>query len=268
MCGGCGPGTGRSESEQPSSPMRSVSSLQFGTATPSPSKVPPCVRRKWAKWAKKQMQYNTQVIPVLLKKVTNTFLQAYPTRTLTDDELQALLPPDWSLTCVRDFRHFGLVRVPPSPSDLFIIHNLNVQIGGIVVKGMEKVENPYLFLQYQLKLIESEGSKEFLLFHATSYEKVLAIVKENFNWRLAGSRVGHRHGLGVYFSRSPTFCFNFAKQGRCRCFLVARVPVGAVSTGSSDTRLPGPCADATGDGRNTIVKYHDHEFYPQYVIHF
>ncbi|CAB3376936.1 Hypothetical predicted protein [Cloeon dipterum] len=115
-------------------------------------------------------------------------------------------------------------------------------------------------------MMENVGSHERVLFHGTSFNKIVSIATDNFNWRLAGSRVGHRHGLGVYFSTNPIFCLKFAWQDRC--FLVARVQVGAITRGDANTRLPGPSADATGDGRNTVVKYHDHEFYPDFVVRY
>ncbi|XP_065335318.1 protein mono-ADP-ribosyltransferase PARP12-like [Cloeon dipterum] len=237
-------------------------SLQLGKALDLPLPSPPSCRHPdcIANWRGK---INGRAV---VKSPTKTFLQAYPTGRLCDEELQSLLPLDWSPTCVHDFRRFGLVRVPLPPGYECVVHSLNMQLGGERVRAVEKVENPYQFLLYQLKMMEGDGGLERVLFHGTSYANILSITRDNLNWRLAGSRVGHRHGLGVYFSTSASFCLRFGRQSRC--FLVARVPVGAISRGSSTTRLPGPSADATGDGRHTVVKYHDHEFYPQYVVHF
>ncbi|CAB3376984.1 Hypothetical predicted protein [Cloeon dipterum] len=245
---------------RPSPPSISSGKAALDLPLPSPPSCqhPGCVSHWLEKINGKEVKAPT--------KPTKTFLQAYPAGRLCDEELQSLLPLDWSPTCVHDFRRFGLVRVPLPPGYECVVHSLNMQLGGERVRAIEKVENPYQFLLYQLKMMESKGGLERVLFHGTSYANILSITRDNLNWRLAGSRVGHRHGLGVYFSTSAFFCLRFARPSRC--FLVARVPVSAISRGSSDTRLPGPSADATGDGRHTVVKYHDHEFYPQFVVHF
>ncbi|XP_065335728.1 protein mono-ADP-ribosyltransferase PARP12-like [Cloeon dipterum] len=250
--------------------METFSESSLASAGPPPPlmKLFPSLKpQEFSSSASMQRKRGNRKKPVTFSE-TKTFLQAYPTRRLSDRELQSLLPPTWSPTCVRDFRLYNVVRVPLPPGFEFIVHKINVLLSGSGhrVRAITKLENPYQFLLYQLKMIENEGSHERVLFHGTSFNKIVSIATDNFNWRLAGSRVGHRHGLGVYFSTNPTFCLKFAWQDRC--FLVARVQVGAITRGAADTRLPGPSADATGDGRNTVVKYHDHEFYPDFVVRY
>ncbi|XP_059485706.1 protein mono-ADP-ribosyltransferase PARP14-like [Neocloeon triangulifer] len=195
------------------------------------------------------------------------FLQAYPTKSFSNAELQSLLPEDWSRVCVEEFNEFEVIR-----REVNMEHQSFERIHRAFegrVQMIEKVENPYLWLIYQLKRMDCEkmhNSAEHFLFHGTSGKNVYSIIKNNFNYRLAGSSVGHRSGKGVYFTYSAHFSELYARNGG-RCVLLTKTLVGRMSVGSEDTELPEPACDTTTNGRSIIVKYHDNEFYPVLLIH-
>ncbi|XP_059485873.1 uncharacterized protein LOC132202743 [Neocloeon triangulifer] len=202
------------------------------------------------------------------EEVTVTVIQAFPTKYFSDAVLQSLLPSDWWSSSVSQFnsRDAAPLRRPVNIFHPFFL-SLNQALQGQIF-CIEMVENPYLWLMYQLKAVETVpffNSTEVLLFHGTKTSNLHNIFNDNFNYRLAGTSVGHRHGRGVNFSSNPQFCVRFAQRG---CIVVARVLRGVTSPGSADTLLPAPFCDSTGNfAGDIIVKYHDHEFYPEFLVH-
>ncbi|XP_059485872.1 protein mono-ADP-ribosyltransferase PARP12-like isoform X2 [Neocloeon triangulifer] len=236
-------------------------SPNFVCQYPTPPKLKKTRRKKTKKSDKKQIQEEEEK----KEEVETNFLVAFPTKTIPDETIQSLLPEDWSKNCVSDFNSNGVIRRPVV--DLPEIFDRICQ--GLVVHAVEKVENPYLWLMYQLKFVENSElfrSTETDLFHGTSGKNVYPIIRDNFDYRLAGSCVGHRSGKGVYFAHSPRFCMHFSQVGKC--MVMAKVLTGRTCVGTQETQVPENSCDSAENGRGTIVKFGDHEFYPQFLIHF
>lgn len=70
--------------------------------------------------------------------------------------------------------------------------NFNALISKFSIGFIEKVRNPYLAIQYQLKKMqykkENVAVKEMFLFHGTKYPYLRDICSNNFNWRLFGKQ--------------------------------------------------------------------------------
>lgn len=59
-----------------------------------------------------------------------------------------------------------------------------------IINLIEKVHNPFLLLQYELKKLQYQKEygdvKEMFLFHGTNYASLHEICQKNFNWRMFG----------------------------------------------------------------------------------
>lgn len=80
-----------------------------------------------------------------------------------------------------------------------------------------------------------------------------------------------KFGQGVSFSPSANYankqcCKN---NGNERAMIICKVLVCAKHCGYYMTKLPNSGYDTTGDSRgNVYVKYHDDEFYPEYIAYY
>ncbi|KAJ8960270.1 hypothetical protein NQ318_003995 [Aromia moschata] len=155
---------------------------------------------------------------------------------------------------------------------------------GYEVDDIRRVENPYLYAQYQLKKMQKLNKypllKEVELFHGTEEENIPSICKNNFNWRLSGTSVGHRYGQGVSFSQSSTYASYYPPEENdddydndgeffTRIMFVADVLIGSTCNGDKNMKVPRkPCDTSQKPDGQVIVKYEDNEFYPKYIIYY
>ncbi|XP_018569585.1 poly [ADP-ribose] polymerase 12-like [Anoplophora glabripennis] len=135
---------------------------------------------------------------------------------------------------------------------------------------IKRVENPYLFVQYNLKKLKKQCS-ERQLFHGTTESSIKAICRENFNWRLAGTSVGHRFGRGVSFSPESNYSSYYPRNYFLprRIMFVADVLIKSTCIGDPSMTIPIESCDTSvkPDGK-VVVKYEDNDFYPKYVIYY
>jgi len=200
---------------------------------------------------------------ILLQK--KSFLEAHPTKTFSVHELKNLLPAEWELRRVANrFSEITKITVDAGSPEFNIARDL---FRG-TIKSLERIENPYLWLMYQLKSVECRqlfNSTEKRLFHGTNIANIEPISRNNFNYRLAGTAVGTVHGKGVYFSPDSSTSMQYSKNGNC--MILARAQQGQICAGNNSTILPLPNHDTSGNG-NILVKYYDNQFYPEYIVHY
>ncbi|XP_023020250.2 protein mono-ADP-ribosyltransferase PARP12-like [Leptinotarsa decemlineata] len=159
-------------------------------------------------------------------------------------------------------------------------YNVNIifkhtMFNGRNVNKIERIENPFLYAQYQLSMLKKKwryGSvKELTLFHGTKSTYIDSICKNNFDWRKMG-RHGFRYrkfGRRMSFSPSARYASDYPR--RChenpRIMFVVKVLEGSRCLGVPDLVIPPEPHDtsAKSDG-DVVVKYFDNEFYPEYII--
>lgn len=195
-----------------------------------------------------------------------TFLEAYPTKTFTPAQLRELLPVNWVMST--GHANF-LPEVLKTPLQHYSPEFLTAtQMFKAPIVSVERIENPYLWLMYQLKAQECRllfRSIELYLFHGTSPIKIDLIARDNFDYRLAGTSTGHVHGKGVYFSNDSNVSKGYSRSGNC--MIMARAQQGRVFPGRGDLVIPPENYDTSGSG-HILVKYYDHQFYPELIINY
>ncbi|CAH1154616.1 unnamed protein product [Phaedon cochleariae] len=152
-------------------------------------------------------------------------------------------------------------------------HYLSAEVQKIV-----RVQNPFLYLQYELKLEQKKyrhGSvKEYHLYHGTKGCNVRSICRENFDWRELGAS-GFRpdkFGRGISFSPSSNYASDYPR--RCnenpRVMFVASIMEVSRCKGKNGMLIPPLPHDTSADLKhnNVVVKYFDNEFYPEYIIYY
>jgi len=130
------------------------------------------------------------------------------------------------------------------------------------------------------------------LFHATSVTNAISIAQNNVNWRLTNRS---RFGRGACFSPCPWYANRYAgmKGGKSYsshsgntfinktyfnlytiilAFLIVKVLVKKTETTGINYGLEIPstngCDTTLGNNGNVYVKYDDHTFYPEYIVHY
>jgi Poly(ADP-ribose) polymerase catalytic domain len=225
-------------------------------------------RRPRVKFNRRKCSY---LLPTTIRISTpkvKTFLEAYPTKTLTTSHLQAMLPTHWVMSTTEFLTEVKRIFVPRDSLEFYHV----AQKFQAPIIAVERIENPYLYLMYRLKAEDCKllfNSTELNLFHGTSIMKIDSIIKNNFDYRLAGSCVGHVHGKGVYFSSNPFGCVRYSFwNGKCeRCMVMASVQQGKVFRGNEQLVIPPEDYDTSGN-KHIFAKYYDHQFYPQYLIYY
>jgi hypothetical protein len=225
-------------------------------------------RRARVQFNRRQRPYllPTPIIPI--PTPPKTFLEAYPTKTFSASQMQEMLPAHWVMSTTEFLTEVKRIFVPPDSLEYYHV----AQKFHAPIIAVERIENPYLYLMYRLKAEECRlmfNSKELHLFHGSSIMKIDSIIKNNFDYRLAGSCVGHAHGKGVYFSSNPFGCVRYSFwNGKCeRCMVMARVQQGKVFRGNAQLVIPPEEYDTSGNS-HIFAKYYDHQFYPEYVIYY
>ncbi|XP_044755650.1 uncharacterized protein LOC123314426 [Coccinella septempunctata] len=169
---------------------------------------------------------------------------------------------NWSIDLIPQTKQFNKVVRP-----------LKEAIGSnIQILNVLKITNKFLERQYELKkqLKISQGNcGEYIMYHYTTNDKVDAIVKNNFNWRLSGQSRGHKYGFGISFSGDPKFAEQFCKNKKIKVVFVVSVLISATQVGNEDMELPEKGFDTTVSPKKTVyVKFEDSEFYPEYIVFF
>ncbi|CAG9839156.1 unnamed protein product [Diabrotica balteata] len=141
------------------------------------------------------------------------------------------------------------------------------------IHSIQKVHNPYLLLQYDLRKLEYEKRgrryKEKRLFHGTKKSNISGICERNFNWRLTGSSTGHLFGQGVNFSPCANYCTHYGDPTYNKWMILALVIVSKCCLGTSEMKIPlDGCDTSIKENGLVYVKYDDNSYYPQYLIHY
>lgn len=131
----------------------------------------------------------------------------------------------------------------------------------------KKIINPYLERAFQLKKSQTDFSTR-LVYHGTKEGNVNSIAENNFNWRLAGTSRGVKHGRGVSFSEDVSFADQFCgiipKNKR---MIAVKILHSKSCVGEVGDTLPKHGYDTThSPNGNVLVKFEDSEFLPLYVV--
>ncbi|XP_033095938.1 protein mono-ADP-ribosyltransferase PARP12-like [Anneissia japonica] len=159
-------------------------------------------------------------------------------------------------------------------------------LSGVDITKLERVQNETCWDLYSrqkevmMKKNPSKPVQERLLFHGTTPEKVEDICRDNFDFRLSGTRVGAVYGQGAYFASTSKYSDSYAEADgyNVKKMFVARVLVGSYTTGTRDMRRPpyknssdktkgmyDSCVDNTSNP-SIFVVFDNHQVYPEYVI--
>lgn len=167
---------------------------------------------------------------------------------ITDDEhiseLQALLDVSYKDVWTRDRLHTGKTEVPSGfklrrefraeshkqwrgyfLKRHLLRHAIN-DVEGFVEHEARTGKLPQLHRRHGLR----PSCNEWLLFHGTSYQKLEAILQNDFSMSFAGSSTGTLYGRGTYLADSITKADEYSEvgpDGLC-CVLVCRVLGGHV----------------------------------------
>ncbi|CAH1154617.1 unnamed protein product [Phaedon cochleariae] len=146
------------------------------------------------------------------------------------------------------------------------------------VHKIMRVQNPFLQLQYELKLKQKEelntGIKETQVYHGTKECNVTSICQKNFDWRKLGAS-GYRSskfGQGVSFSSSSSYASDYPRRhyDDPRVMFLASIMEVSRCEGDDGMVIPPLPHDTSADlmHDNVVVKYFDNEFYPAYIIYY
>ncbi|XP_033113107.1 uncharacterized protein LOC117113785 isoform X1 [Anneissia japonica] len=152
------------------------------------------------------------------------------------------------------------------------------------ITKLERVQNYKCWDTYARQkevMINNNGfNKELQLFHGTTEESVDDICRENFDFRLSGTRIGVAYGQGAYFARKASYSDRYAEADadNIKQMFVARVLVGRYILGTEDMRRP-PYVDQSDKTKgmydscvdnaskpNIFVIFDNQQIYPEYLI--
>lgn len=141
------------------------------------------------------------------------------------------------------------------------------------IRKIEKILNPYLLIQYEMKKHEYKKKygqvTEHFLFHGTKKCNLPLICETNLDWRLCGRAVGHKFGKGVCFARQASYANYYGDKYVKRTMILTKVLVGSHCVGNNQLLVPPSHFDTTTNSTlQVFVKYDDNSFYPQYIIHY
>ena len=125
-------------------------------------------------------------------------------------------------------------------------------------------------------------ANEQQLYHGTSSDLVDVIAADNFDFRMAGERVGALYGNGAYFASTAKYSDLYASkdQSGLKSMFVAKVLVGKFCQGESGMKRP-PYIDpddfrkgqydsvVNNTASPTIFCVFDkNQYYPEYVVEY
>lgn len=149
-------------------------------------------------------------------------------------------------------------------------------------------EFPYCFFFKYRKKREMEsklgkgGANELHLYHGTRPEIVENIVHDNFDFRIAGDRVGALYGNGSYFATTAKYSdlYSGTDDNGYKIMFVAKVLTGKVCLGSPGLKRP-PKIDPNDFKKgsydsvvNNILQptiycvFDMNQYYPEYIIQY
>ncbi|CAG0882936.1 unnamed protein product [Darwinula stevensoni] len=178
------------------------------------------------------------------------------------------IPPHWDP--MKDTETVKLVPLVAGSDEFQRVKQL---MGGLNVQKVTRIQNPYLWEMYQnkklvyLKKYKNDLGKvnEMNLFHGTAANNIPSICEQNFDWRFHGTAHGSSYGQGTYFGTAAQTSVGYARQGAG--IFVAKVLVGLATQGNATMTKPPPGFDST-HGPSMIIKYHDQDVYPEYLVEF
>jgi len=196
-----------------------------------------------------------------------------------------ILPQQWFPPHTQD--DFELVPLNPESMDYHLVMGEMRNLPGRQVADIFRVQNPFLWQKYESKKMymkqhnKDQLPEERLLFHGTSQTEVVqAILRQNFDWRVAGKNAT-LYGLGSYFAATAVFSDKYTGKpplGTFRWMFMARVLVGRSARGQKDFQRPPPldtsnpygelfdsCVD--NEHRPSIyVIFDNDQAYPEFLI--
>lgn len=186
------------------------------------------------------------------------------------EDLECIIPATWQ---PMDLVHekFRIIELPINSLEYTDVWR---RINGSYyscITGVFKLQNPLLYAKYKLKAYEYErrGPYEIkILFHDTAKENMDSIAHYNLDWRY-GER--YMFGPGVYFSVNPDLANKHSSKskGVSRAMILAEVLTQNVQIVEKDVFLPDFNYDTVLCHKcETVVKYFDSEYYPQYFVEY
>ena len=126
-------------------------------------------------------------------------------------------------------------------------------------------------------------ANEQQLYHGTSSDLVEVIASDNFDFRIAGERVGALYGNGAYFASTAKYSDLYAQKNPStglKSMFIAKVLVGKICEGESGMKRP-PNIDpndfrkgqydsaVNNTGSPTIFCVFDkNQYYPEYIVEY
>jgi hypothetical protein len=207
------------------------------------------------------------------KKCTNIYSPsvAIPKRNIT-----AVLPNCWithntGQALINPKLYSKVILKANSSEYIQVSKQFNKTCSHMSIIKIEKIENPYLYLMYELKKLECKNLypnlREIYLFHGTTTANLDSILTHNLNWRMSGKNVGCKYGKGVAFSESAKYALSYSDTNDAPKIILASVLYAKSCQGLDGINLPRQGCDTSKGNKGMVwVKFNDHEFYPAYVI--
>lgn len=186
------------------------------------------------------------------------------------EDLECIIPPTWQ---PMDLIH-EKCKIIKLPSNSLEYIDVMRRVEGnyySFIKEIYKLQNPLLYAKYKLKQYEYEKRGPYqikILFHDTAFENMDSISLFNLDWRY-GER--YMFGPGVYFSISPYLANKHSSKskGLSRAMILSEVLTQNVQIVNGEIFLPDFNYDTVLCHKNeTVVKYFDSEYYPQYFVEY
>ncbi|XP_071602678.1 protein mono-ADP-ribosyltransferase PARP14-like isoform X2 [Heliangelus exortis] len=202
-----------------------------------------------------------------------------------EDQQSIELPIEWE-----DMKDERVKLVPLQPSSqeyLEVKRKFQKTCHGFVIKKIERVQNPYLWKQYQIKKISiSRRNKneniEKMLFHGTTSSSLSKINYKGFDRGFSGKNAA-RFGKGTYFALdaiySATETYSKPDSNNRRYMYLARVLTGKYCAATGELVEPPPRNPAEPydlydsvvdniENPSMFVIFSDTQAYPAYLITF
>lgn len=126
------------------------------------------------------------------------------------------------------------------------------------------------------------GANEMHLYHGTKPDLVDIIATDNFDFRIAGSRVGALYGDGSYFASTSKYSdlYASANDDGYKVMFIAKVLVGKTCIGAQGLKRP-PAIDESNPRKgyyhavvNNVLNptiycvFDRNQYYPEYVVEY
>ena len=126
-------------------------------------------------------------------------------------------------------------------------------------------------------------ANEQVLYHGTSWDLVEAIAADNFDFRIAGERVGALYGNGAYFASTAKYSDLYASKNQNtghKSMFLAKVLVGKICQGESGMKRPpnidpsdfrkGQYDSAVNNVASPTIYcvFDKNQYYPEYIVEY